>query len=104
MLDFSFNCLIYFQEILTDVDDLLYVDTDVLFLTPMEEIWLRFTEFNSSQLAGLTIEAETSNEGWYIEQDTPPYYAPTGQFCHIFSCNIPEDYQSACTLKIMIPQ
>ena len=43
---------------MTDVDSLLYVDTDVLFTSPVEELWSHFDKFNSTQLAALAPEHE----------------------------------------------
>ena len=41
------NCSL--QSILTEVDALIYVDTDVLFLSPPEHLWNYFRQFNASQ-------------------------------------------------------
>ena len=78
-----------FQEILTDIDELLYVDTDTLFLSPVEQLWSHFKRFNSSQLAGLTQNAETPNLDLYCRYHHVPYVPPTGEFSHRSSSNNP---------------
>ena len=68
-----------FQDLLRNVDSLLYVDTDVLFLSPLEPIWDTFTKFNSTQLAAVTIEVEDKNIGWYNRFARHPYYGSVGR-------------------------
>ena len=63
---------------LNKVDSLLYVDTDVLFLTDLEKIWKMFAQFNSSQLAGLAPEHEDANMGWYNRFARHPFYGKLG--------------------------
>jgi UDP-xylose:glucoside alpha-1,3-xylosyltransferase len=57
--------IVILQSLLTDVDSLLYVDTDILFLRGLEEIWRFFEDFNSTQLAALAPEHEDAAIGWY---------------------------------------
>uniref|UniRef100_A0A8C6SKY9 UDP-D-xylose:beta-D-glucoside alpha-1,3-D-xylosyltransferase n=1 Tax=Neogobius melanostomus TaxID=47308 RepID=A0A8C6SKY9_9GOBI len=64
--------------ILKDVDSLLYVDTDVLFLRPMDDIWSFFKAFNSSQLAAMAPEHEVPKIGWYSRFARHPFYGITG--------------------------
>ena len=79
----NFNCII-FQEILPDVDELLYVDTDIVFLSPVEELWSYFKKLNSSHLAGMVMNSETPHVGFFVEIAKHPYYSTTGRFCHNF--------------------
>jgi len=37
---------LFLPELLRDVDSILYLDTDVLFLSPVEELWHLFTRYN----------------------------------------------------------
>lgn len=37
-----------------DIDAVLYLDTDTLFISPVDDIWQFFYAFNSSQIAGIT--------------------------------------------------
>ncbi|EMP28833.1 Glucoside xylosyltransferase 2 [Chelonia mydas] len=64
--------------ILKDVDSLLYVDTDVLFLRPIDDIWSFLKEFNSTQLAAMAPEHEIPKIGWYSRFARHPYYGTTG--------------------------
>lgn len=61
-----------------DVDALLYVDTDVLFLRPMDDIWSFFKAFNSTQLAAMAPEHEIPKIGWYSRFARHPFYGVTG--------------------------
>ncbi|KAJ8361255.1 hypothetical protein SKAU_G00177800 [Synaphobranchus kaupii] len=54
---------LFLPVILRDVDSLLYVDTDVLFLRPMDDIWSFLKEFNSTQLAAMAPEHEIPKIG-----------------------------------------
>jgi UDP-xylose:glucoside alpha-1,3-xylosyltransferase len=73
-------CLLIFQTVLSDVDSLLYVDTDTLFLGPLEDVWRHFDLMNSSQMAALTPEHEDPNTGWYNRFAKHPYYGRLGKY------------------------
>ncbi|XP_077425448.1 glucoside xylosyltransferase 1 isoform X2 [Vanacampus margaritifer] len=64
--------------ILKEVDSLLYVDTDILFLQPVEDIWAFFSQFNASQLAAMALETEDLRIGWYNRFARHPYYGSAG--------------------------
>lgn len=66
------------QLILRELDSLLYVDTDIIFLQPVEEIWALLSRFNSSQLAAMAPEHEEPRIGWYNRFARHPYYGKTG--------------------------
>ena len=66
------------KVILKDVDSLLYVDTDVLFLRPIDDMWHILKEFNSTQLAAMAPEHEIPKIGWYSRFARHPYYGTTG--------------------------
>lgn len=74
----SFFLWSVFQLILKEVDSLLYVDTDILFLQPVEDIWALLSQFNSSHLAGMAPEHEEPRIGWYNRFARHPYYGKTG--------------------------
>ena len=59
-------------------DSVLYIDTDVLFITPVELLWDLFTKFNSSQVVSMTPEHEAKEIGWYNRYGRHPYYGRTG--------------------------
>lgn len=67
-----------FKLILKEVDSLLYVDTDIIFLQPVEDIWALLSHFNSSQLAAMAPEHEEPRIGWYNRFARHPYYGKTG--------------------------
>ncbi|XP_076128213.1 glucoside xylosyltransferase 1 isoform X1 [Alosa pseudoharengus] len=69
---------LFLPLLLKHVDSLLYVDTDILFLQPVDEIWNFLSEFNSSQLAGMAPEHEEPRIGWYNRFARHPYYGKTG--------------------------
>lgn len=73
-------CVYYilFQTVLKDIDSILYVDTDTLFLTPVEEVWKYFGKMNSSQMAAVAPEHEDPNVGWYNRFARHPYYGKLG--------------------------
>lgn len=66
------------KEILKHVDSLLYVDTDVLFVTDLDDLWRQFQLFNQTQLAALAPEHEDPNMGWYNRFARHPYYGQLG--------------------------
>ncbi|KAM5169957.1 glucoside xylosyltransferase 1 isoform 1-T1 [Mantella aurantiaca] len=69
---------LFLPLILKDVDSLLYVDTDILFLRPMDDIWSFLDEFNSTQIAAMAPEHEEPRIGWYNRFARHPYYGKTG--------------------------
>ncbi|XP_008318674.1 glucoside xylosyltransferase 2 isoform X2 [Cynoglossus semilaevis] len=69
---------LFLPVILKDVDSLLYVDTDVLFLRPMDDIWSFLKSFNSTQLAAMAPEHEVPKIGWYSRFARHPFYGVTG--------------------------
>ncbi|XP_071851569.1 glucoside xylosyltransferase 1-like [Apostichopus japonicus] len=69
---------LFLPDLLPKVDSLLYIDTDILFIRPLERIWQFFPKFNSTQLAGLAPEHEVPNIGWYNRFARHPYYGKTG--------------------------
>ncbi len=56
----------------------LYVDTDILFLRPPEDVWGLFSGFDDKQLAALAPETETADGGWYKKSAKHPFYPPYG--------------------------
>ncbi|KAL0968769.1 hypothetical protein UPYG_G00271460 [Umbra pygmaea] len=69
---------LFLPLILKDVDCLLYVDTDILFLQPVEDIWDLLSLFNSTQLAAMAPEHEEPRIAWYNRFARHPYYGKTG--------------------------
>ncbi|NXH66918.1 GXLT1 xylosyltransferase, partial [Hydrobates tethys] len=56
----------------------LYVDTDILFLRPVDDIWSFLGKFNSTQIAAMAPEHEEPRIGWYNRFARHPYYGVTG--------------------------
>ncbi|XP_063989363.1 glucoside xylosyltransferase 1 [Diachasmimorpha longicaudata] len=69
---------LFLPTLLSNVDSVLYVDTDTLFLAPPEIVWDEFKLMNSSQLAALSPEHEDPNTGWYNRFAKHPYYGKLG--------------------------
>ncbi|XP_029456953.1 glucoside xylosyltransferase 2 [Rhinatrema bivittatum] len=69
---------LFLPVILKDVDSLLYVDTDVLFLRSIDDIWAFLKQFNTTQLAAMAPEHEIPKIGWYSRFARHPYYGLTG--------------------------
>ncbi|NXL48363.1 GXLT1 xylosyltransferase, partial [Podilymbus podiceps] len=69
---------LFLPLILKNVDSLLYVDTDILFLRPVDDIWSFLGKFNSTQIAAMAPEHEEPRIGWYNRFARHPYYGLTG--------------------------
>ncbi|XP_053497210.1 glucoside xylosyltransferase 1 isoform X1 [Ictalurus furcatus] len=69
---------LFLPLILTEVDSLLYVDTDILFLQPVEQIWNFLSQFNSTHMAAMAPEHEEPRIAWYNRFARHPYYGETG--------------------------
>lgn len=74
-----------------NVDSVLYVDTDTLFLTPVENVWEHFHKFNASQMAALAPEHEDPNVGWYNRFAKHPYYGKLGK--SVFVESVSEEHK-----------
>ncbi|XP_056133657.1 glucoside xylosyltransferase 1 [Lampris incognitus] len=69
---------LFLPLILKDVDSLVYVDSDILFLQPVDQLWAFLTQFNSSQLAAVAPEHEEPRIAWYNRFARHPFYGRTG--------------------------
>ncbi|NXY42187.1 GXLT1 xylosyltransferase, partial [Ceuthmochares aereus] len=69
---------LFLPLILKNVDSLLYVDTDILFLRPVDDIWSFLGKFNATQIAAMAPEHEEPRIGWYNRFARHPYYGVTG--------------------------
>ncbi|XP_064602399.1 glucoside xylosyltransferase 1-like [Liolophura sinensis] len=69
---------LFIPVLLKDVDSILYVDTDILFLRPVDDVWDHFHKFNSSQFAALAPEHEDEQTSWYKRFARHPYYGHLG--------------------------
>lgn len=70
---------LFLAKLLPEVDSVIYVDTDTLFLRPPEDLWSYFEKFSSKQVAGLVNECEKGQKYcWYKQHATHPYVKPYG--------------------------
>ncbi|TNN73710.1 Glucoside xylosyltransferase 1 [Liparis tanakae] len=69
---------LFLPLILKDVDSVVYVDSDILFLQPVDRLWAFLSRFNSSQLAAMAPEHEEPRIAWYNRFARHPFYGKTG--------------------------
>lgn len=69
---------LFLPSMLPDVDAVIYVDADVVFLSPIEKLWQHFAAMNSSHLAALAPESEDYATNWYRRFARHPFYQPLG--------------------------
>ncbi|XP_040031428.1 glucoside xylosyltransferase 1 [Gasterosteus aculeatus] len=69
---------LFLPLILKDVDSAVYVDSDILFLQPVDRLWAFLPQFNSSQLAAMAPEHEEPRIAWYNRFARHPFYGRTG--------------------------
>lgn len=60
------------------LDALMYIDTDVYFVSDLVLLWDHFSLMNSQQLAAIAPEHELPGDGWYNVQSKIPYYGQRG--------------------------
>lgn len=65
---------LFLPSLLPEVKAVLYVDSDVIFLSPPQDIFKKLQRFNSSQIAGLVSESENKKFGWYSRFARHPFY------------------------------
>lgn len=61
------------------IDAMIYVDTDTLFLGPVDELWQTFARFNSSQISAMALEDDNPNVSWYPRFAKHPFYGKYGK-------------------------
>ena len=69
---------LFLARILVDVDALIYIDTDVLFLEAPENLWHIFNNFDESHIAALAFECGSEENCWYKNGLPYPYFKPYG--------------------------
>ena len=70
---------LFLTKLLPEVDSVIYLDTDTLFLRPPEELWSYFQKFSSKQVAGLVNECDENQKFcWYKHHAKHPYVKPYG--------------------------
>ena len=93
MLPFPlFSCfffLFYFpQDVLHSIDSVLYLDTDVLMLRPVENLWDHFNHFDDKQLASMAPEGEEKALSWYPRFARHPFYGKNGMNSGVMLMNL----------------
>ncbi|XP_022653649.1 glucoside xylosyltransferase 1-like isoform X2 [Varroa destructor] len=69
---------LFLPDLLKTEDSVLYVDTDTVFLRPVEQLWNIFGRMNESQIAAAAAESEDEKSGWYSRLARHPYVRPRG--------------------------
>ena len=73
------NCF-QLQDLLPDVDAVIYVDIDALSILPLNEFWNYFELFDPTHIAGIVAENEVPGQSWYSEEKSIiPYVPPLGE-------------------------
>lgn len=67
-----------FLPSMLQLDRVIYLDSDIIFLSPPHELHQFFRRFNHSQLAGMTAETESEGIGWYPRFARHPFYGKFG--------------------------
>lgn len=57
--------LVQLQLILSDYDSVIHVDSDVIFMSPVEQLWHYFSAMNSSQIMAMAPDNTNPNTSWY---------------------------------------
>ncbi|XP_063367598.1 glucoside xylosyltransferase 1 [Cydia amplana] len=69
---------LFIPKLITHIDAMIYVDTDTLFLGPADELWLKFSLFNISQISAMALENDNPNVSWYPRFAKHPFYGKYG--------------------------
>lgn len=69
---------LFYPYLIESTDRVLYVDTDILFLRPIDDLWSLFDRFEPEQLAALAPEGEVPELNWYKRFAQHPYVQPLG--------------------------
>ncbi|XP_026760574.1 glucoside xylosyltransferase 1 [Galleria mellonella] len=69
---------LFIPKLIPHIDSMIYVDTDTLFLGPVNELWSYFSRFNSSQISAVALEDDNPNVSWYPRFAKHPFYGKYG--------------------------
>lgn len=69
---------LFYPYLIEGTDRVLYVDTDILFLRPVDDLWSFFGELAPEQIAALAPEGENPDLNWYKRFAQHPYVQPLG--------------------------
>ncbi|CAN7937377.1 unnamed protein product [Ixodes hexagonus] len=79
---------LFLPDMLPEEDAVLYVDSDVLFLNPVEDLWGVFDKMNESQLMAQAYEIEDKAANWYQQHAKAPYVQPYGVNAGVMPMNL----------------
>jgi UDP-xylose:glucoside alpha-1,3-xylosyltransferase len=69
---------LFLPQLLPQVERIIYVDVDIIFLSQPLNLWLHFEHFNAEQVAGCVSEAVSPRLDWYPRFAKHPFYGPSG--------------------------
>lgn len=75
---------LFLPDALPHVRQLIYVDTDTVFLRPVSQLWTHFNAFSDHHMCGIVREVETEDQGGYRSFATHPYPPPAGLNSGVF--------------------
>uniref|UniRef100_L7LZL4 UDP-D-xylose:beta-D-glucoside alpha-1,3-D-xylosyltransferase n=1 Tax=Rhipicephalus pulchellus TaxID=72859 RepID=L7LZL4_RHIPC len=67
---------LFLTRMLPNEDAVLYVDTDVIFVHPIEDFWRKFYAMNEWQMAGMAPETENYTMNYYTTKALHPFVQP----------------------------
>lgn len=80
---------LYLPVMLSDVDAVIYLDTDILFFDYVDKLWNFFTEMDSMQFAAMAAEHEDPENAFYISAyNKIPFYGPLGLNAGVILMNL----------------
>ncbi|KAL1481228.1 hypothetical protein MTO96_034593 [Rhipicephalus appendiculatus] len=79
---------LYLPSMLHDIDAILYVGTEIVFVHPVEDIWRMFYSMNDQEMVGMAPETESINRNLYLERFLQPFVEPFGVNSHLLLMNL----------------
>ncbi|CAN8028470.1 unnamed protein product, partial [Ixodes persulcatus] len=79
---------LFLPDILPNDDVVLYVDSDTLFLHPVEDLLEVFEEMNERHLMAVVHEIEEEATNWYHQHGKTPYIPPFGVNAGVMLINL----------------
>ncbi|KAL8566193.1 hypothetical protein ACOMHN_034769 [Nucella lapillus] len=73
------NHRLFLPSFLPKVDAVIYLDSDTLLLSPVEEVWSVFGQFEAQQMIAAAPETQSKWGGWYKHNAKTPYVPPAGR-------------------------
>ncbi|CAG7718940.1 unnamed protein product, partial [Allacma fusca] len=67
---------LFFPQTLPHIGELMYMDTDVMFLSSITDLWKEFSRMKPIHMAAVAPEHELPGDGWYNRESRIPYYGP----------------------------